>query len=997
MKMSRGADTHGRRLLMAGRLMTAAALAGTMVFYWRSLQDESVPSRSPILVAQMRSTPGFGAAWTVPEGMVSKRWARIPVRVWEAGKPLPLRLEAESAVTNQGSGRFCVQGNTVWFSATEQSNPASNGRPYEFEAGRPNHRAAFMAGGLLALAAVLGLACLPWRGWLDRAARTFSIQALTPARICTLAGMFLLGVAALFWLLTMSAISRDVHIPPGAIFQKPEGQFSFSLPRWISGHRFRWETAQLFEDQKPLAPGTIESLKLETSSGSYFSDRDSLWLRASDGSLPPVNGRDYRLKVSLFWPRPFIWWNLFFAGLALLLVGRMDLWKKQPALAPRPLKVWWMSVVVVGLKNCGIVAGDDSMAQGADGWVYADAALDPIWGGSYSWLPPLPPGFPFIAGIVAQFGVPWRMALELLFLGACSYLALGVVSLTRSRLVGFVLFSLMAWHPWPLSGFRDFMSDPFVLVLVVALLGLMFRLLSRPAPEWKGRDLLLMAGGLFLWEWARRENPLVYASYGLFAALALVAARMRPDWTLRAIPALAGRLALPAVLALCLAATVNWVNYQRTGVYAKCQLEAPGFTALMKALYRVKSDQAVRYGPVTRQSLHAACEASPTLKPFEPALLSPNSGSALVGQSYMDTPGEFGPTLNTLLLESIPGGPAKANSLMNQAAQEIELALQAGRLPRRRILYPLDPNWHLWLPKVAGHVGHRMSEGASMRPAGEPWGTYHRPRLQHVFDQAAGRRAANIYPRMLLAEGHVVATPGAIDSMAVSDEQGRWLGASRVSGALSPWEQGQPFDIRSFVESEPAGYRLIFFRQGKPQYEVDLKPEPAATWTSGNCRYSRAVERSESKVALAEGGESFSYHFKACFVQSALKTRRETWEKTIGLYYPRVLLCALVLVCARTILGSRWERDQLRSGTLCLLLAAGWFAGRAILFGILDANFGGYFSEAPRFMRCLSPVFIPILILAAWVAAGFLRLRFRAADAGTAAETKPGIPIPPHA
>jgi hypothetical protein len=282
-----------------------------------------------------------------------------------------------------------------------------------------------------------------------------------------------------------------------------------------------------------------------------------------------------------------------------------------------------------------------------------------------------------------------------------------------------------------------------------------------------------------------------------------------------------------------------------------------------------------------------------------------------------------------------------------------------------------------------------MSEGASMTPSGEPWGTYHRPWLQHVFDQAANRRAANVYPRMLLAEGQVVAAPGAIDSMAVSDEQGRWLGASRVSGALSAWEQGQPFDIRSLVESEPAGYRLVFFRRGKPQYEVDLKPDPAATWTSGTSRYSRVVERSESKVELAEGGESFSYHFKACLAQSALKTRRETWEKIVGRYYPKALLCALVLVCARTILGGRYEWEQLRSGTLCLLLAAGWFTGRALLFGLLDANFGGYFSDAPRFIRCLSPVFIPILILGAWVAAGFLRLRFRVAGARTAAEPNP--------
>ena len=294
MKMSWGADTHGRRLLIAGRLMTAAALAGAWCFYWRSFQDESVPSRSAIPVAQMRSTPGFGAVWTVPEGMVSKRWARIGVRVWEAGKPLPLRLEVESAVTNQGSGRFCVMGNTLWFSASDQTNPLANGRKYEFEAGRPDHRAVFMAGGLLAIAVALGLACLPWRSWLSRAARKFSALTGTAAGTWNFAGLMVLSLAVLLWLLWLSSVSREVHIPPAAIIQKPEGQFCFSLPRWISSHRFRWETAQLFEGRKPLAPVTLETAKLETTSGSYVS--------ASDKRLHFGLGPAETAKVEVYWP-----------------------------------------------------------------------------------------------------------------------------------------------------------------------------------------------------------------------------------------------------------------------------------------------------------------------------------------------------------------------------------------------------------------------------------------------------------------------------------------------------------------------------------------------------------------------------------------------------------------------------------------------------------------------------------------------------------------------
>src|SRR5205823_15032486 len=98
-----------------------------------------------------------------------------------------------------------------------------------------------------------------------------------------------------------------------------------------------------------------------------------------------VNGLEYRLRIPLFWPGPFVWWNLVFAGFTLLLASRLDVWKKQPTLAAAPtLRARWTGALAVGLWKLWLVAGVDSMAQGADAWVYADAVLKPIWGQSYS-------------------------------------------------------------------------------------------------------------------------------------------------------------------------------------------------------------------------------------------------------------------------------------------------------------------------------------------------------------------------------------------------------------------------------------------------------------------------------------------------------------------------------------------------------------------------------------------------------------------------------------
>jgi hypothetical protein len=58
----------------------------------------------------------------------------------------------------------------------------------------------------------------------------------------------------------------------------------------------------------------------------------------------------------------------------------------------------------------------------------------------------------------------------------------------------------------------------------------------------------------------------------------------------------------------------------------------------------------------------------------------------------------------------------------------------------------------------------------------------------------------------------------------------------------------------------------------------------------------------------------------------------------------------------------------------CLLLAVGWFAGRGLVYGLIEANVGW---SAERYMRCVSPLFLPILFLATAWAATLLRKTLR--------------------
>jgi hypothetical protein len=942
-------------------VLATAALAGATFFYWRSLLDESVPARAPIPNSALQSTGGFGAYWRVPKAMQARRWFRTGARVWEAGRALPLRVEQEAMVIAQGQGRFCVQGERLCFSASDSTDPATNGRSYEFEVRRPDYHAAVMAVALLVVALGLGAGLLPLRRWWRQLAQIKALAGAGRERTCRRAGLVLLCLVALPWLASLTGIFRQIPIPSEDILQQQEGHFCYFLPRWVRRQPLRVESAVLLEDQKPLRRVSLGILKGEEAKGSYVCENDYVVFRASDLSAPAVNGHNYSLRV-LFLPREATVGLAFFFGSIGLLAWGQARRTGAPALELHsPLAGWWLPMLVVALGKLWVVAGEESVAADFDSVSYATSAVNMIWGGDFP-LPTHTAGFSLVAGIVAQFGLPWRMALELLYLCACSYTALTVIDLAGSRLTGFLAFSLMAWHPWTLSAFGNFMSDPVVAVLLVALLGAMFRLLSRPAADWKWTTFLQIGGLLFLWDWSRIETPLVCASYGLFAGLALLATRSEANRTRPGPRRMVLLLAVPLVMVFGLSSAVKWINYQRFGIYAKNILGAPGLTALMKALYRVRPEEDVRYAPVTRQSLRAACEASPTLKPFEEALLDPK----IFGWRE---PGEFGPDLIWLLAWVLGERSRADDERMVKAAREIELALQEGRLPRRHAWYPLDPNWRLWLADYPRACLRCLKEGASLDKAAESWGTWRHPIMQQTFDLAANRRAASIYPCALLAEGKLEAPPGLMDSVALSDEHGKWLGAAPVFLSSFPSDHGQWFDLRAPVQDPPAAYRLVFFQQGKPQYTVEFKLPPLAPGASPDGG-TRILEKRESGIALPATGEKFSYYFKTRLAETARKGRRESAEKVLAGEYWWMLLYSLAIVFVWSFCGGAWERSRLRAGVLCLLLVAGCFAGRAGLYGLVESS-AGWAPE--RYMRCASPLFLVILFLTTAVAAGFIR------------------------
>jgi hypothetical protein len=400
-----------------------------------------------------------------------------------------------------------------------------------------------------------------------------------------------------------------------------------------------------------------------------------------------------------------------------------------------------------------------------------------------------------------------------------------------------------------------------------------------------------------------------------------------------------------------LSTTVKLGNYSRCGIYAKSLISSPGLMALMKALYRIKPEEQLRYAPVTRQSLTAACQASPALGLFEKDLLDLQALATSYGQQITGRPGEFGPWLNWLLPQSLPGDAQEANAVMLQAAREINSALRERRLPSQPAFFPLDPNWRFWFPDLLPCCVRSLGYCASLE-AGPGWAGAGGVVQERVFDVAANRRTAATHPRLLQSEGSIYSAPGVIDEVAATDKKGLLIGAAAVT--TNVWGGGLVFRLHANVPKEPENYGLAFMRAGKVLFSD--RGHDLRAWTNA--------------VALPDSGTKLAYACAFSINEPPNKARLGIWERKGPVLYQVLVWAGLLSSALAIFLGG--NREQLPYSRLlaCLLLAGGWLAGRAALYGLIEANVGW---GAERYMRCVSPIFVLVLFLATAVAAAWLR------------------------
>jgi hypothetical protein len=408
----------------------------------------------------------------------------------------------------------------------------------------------------------------------------------------------------------------------------------------------------------------------------------------------------------------------------------------------------WTFIAAIALFKLWLIAGDEIRASLYDGRGYMLSALNGFWSDPFSLHGyDRQPVYPLFISLSRSLGIPLRIGIELLHLGACLTIATALPRLALPRWSAGAAFALLALTPLTLPvyafGYQDAGYAPLYMAFTGALL--------HTLPRGKGRLRAgICTGVLAALVWNCRPEHILTAFALALGALLVFACEYMQSRDPRESARGTIRTILPAPL-LILALTLVFAALGRVGpmgAFAASNFQLGGFTRLYNELLAITPDHPEAYHPVPTDARMRAYEASPSFALMRDALEGPvlDTYCAVAARGNEGQPGDYGVFFFWGLREApwhlqTWESAASLDRYYAECADDLLQAREAGAYPSRRVWVAfIEPDASLWLPYIG--------EGISMY-----WGMLTRTKAAYlppedegvegwIFDGAALRRTA---------------------------------------------------------------------------------------------------------------------------------------------------------------------------------------------------------------------------------------------------------------
>lgn len=585
---------------------------------------------------------------------------------------------------------------------------------------------------------------------------------------------------------------------------------------------------------------------------------------------------------------------------------------------------WWIFFAVLIVARLYLTGDRDILALNSphDEYWYIHSAFNRIWGGPYNEMTLIHlPVYSIWLACLDLFGIPARLAIDVCWLLATSYLAFAVYRLTRVAWIAALLFAFLAFHPYVISIFDRALAETFLTVVSAAVLAAAIEL-------WNSRDnraayrsrvaLIVYAAGFAIAYHTRKEGIVLAVPLLLLACWSIYD---RQHWW-RGVNR--STLVVPLLLAPLLATVLLGVflsagNYLKWRIWARHELAAPGYERAIAALSSIDAGPTPWQITVTKEMISLAYRESPTFLELKPAMEgNPGQQWVALASPYVAAPGEIG---NGWFYWALRGVAAQsgwhanarlAESKYAAAADELEQAFRAGRLKKRRMLSSfVDPDLGKWMPQLPTSI-YNVSKVVVRPVAGgleSPTENASPGQLDH-YATVTGRR--RLSPRVTV-NGWIVAPAGSLIGLGAQSVTSSWQRVGQQPRPDVPGAYG--FAVSSQDIAPPT--ELLLQMPGGQGGSVPLS-------------------------ALATGmtatiGASASARFGIDGMESNARPHRaDRWLTRLSNAY--VWFGYLFCLAALGAVAAALIRRQRSVIVAMLLLMIAAIAARVALFGILDAS-----------------------------------------------------------
>lgn len=323
------------------------------------------------------------------------------------------------------------------------------------------------------------------------------------------------------------------------------------------------------------------------------------------------------------------------------------------------------------------------------------------WGHSQD--PIRPPFFPLLGWLVMKSGIPFRLFLEVAFIASTTWLA----SLLRKefgRLLAIAVLVVVILNPYTIRSFTEAQREPVLLILYIVGFSIVLNILQHI----KQGKVPYLLGAAFSFNLAfiilTREGEEVF-SVVLIASLALSILFFYRKVQKKKLIYLLVIALLPIFILLKIVSSLNYSFFGVDGYRGLFSYEVK----LLNQLNRIKSDDALRYAPITTNTFRLALEKSPAFAEFASDItrrdgyyeLLREHSSSFVGKREIDPTRTIWAINNALDSKYAQDGHIKALKL-SAATQELDKLLNEGALPSYTLAvpYPFDPNLNHWIGDI---------------------------------------------------------------------------------------------------------------------------------------------------------------------------------------------------------------------------------------------------------------------------------------------------------